>query len=180
MALFGRHRDISLFRHLNRELIGDIVTQQCSFYKYKLNENSVNIYGETVGENYFMGPVLLNCRIERQEPGFQTTDIGTDFGWTVNFYLLRDDLLEKNKSFSEKYGANLVPEVGDIIMYHEQYFEVHNVKENQFFVGKDPAYPNQPNPFVDDLDEFGYSVSIICETHKIAGDKVGLEQRLIK
>ena len=28
MALFGGARDISLFRKLNRELLGDIITQQ--------------------------------------------------------------------------------------------------------------------------------------------------------
>ena len=38
MALFGAERDISLFRHINRELMGDIITQQCSFYKFKIEE----------------------------------------------------------------------------------------------------------------------------------------------
>ena len=37
MALFGARRDVSLFRYVNRELLGDIITQQCAFYKYKLN-----------------------------------------------------------------------------------------------------------------------------------------------
>ena len=38
MALYGTQRDISLFRHLNRELMGDIITQQCAFYKFKIEE----------------------------------------------------------------------------------------------------------------------------------------------
>ena len=60
MALFGGQRDISLFRHLNRELMGNIITQQCAFYKYKVEETNVNIYGESAQEKYYMGPVLLN------------------------------------------------------------------------------------------------------------------------
>ncbi len=40
MALFGGARDISLFRHLNRELLGDIITQQCVYYKLNLEESS--------------------------------------------------------------------------------------------------------------------------------------------
>ena len=39
MALFGRARDISMFRHVNRELLGDIITQQCALYKYILDHN---------------------------------------------------------------------------------------------------------------------------------------------
>ena len=67
MALFGSARDISLFRHINRELMADIITQQCSFYKYKLEETKVNIYGEAAEEKYYMGPVLLNCLITHSE-----------------------------------------------------------------------------------------------------------------
>ena len=36
MAMFGRQRDVSLLRHINRELIHDIITQQIGYYKYKL------------------------------------------------------------------------------------------------------------------------------------------------
>ena len=46
MALYGTQRDFSLFRHLNRELMGDIITQQCAFYKFRIEQTNVNIYGE--------------------------------------------------------------------------------------------------------------------------------------
>ena len=66
------------------------------------------------------------------------------------------------------------------------YFEIDNTNLNQFFVGKDPAYPfdddngnNYPdspqnlNPLPEtDLSEFGYNVSVICQTHYIPADKV--------
>ena len=38
MALYGGQRDISLFRHVNRELIGNIISQQCAYYKFKIDE----------------------------------------------------------------------------------------------------------------------------------------------
>ena len=56
MALFGGARDVSLIRKINRELMGDIITQQCSFYKYRLEETNINIYGEAAGEKYYDGP----------------------------------------------------------------------------------------------------------------------------
>jgi len=38
MALFGEARDISMFRHVNRELMHNIISQQCVLYKYDLDE----------------------------------------------------------------------------------------------------------------------------------------------
>ena len=38
------------------------------------------------------------------------------------------------------------PEVGDIILYNDGYYQVDNVSSNQYFMGKDPSYPNEPNP----------------------------------
>ena len=179
MALFGGQRDISLFRHINRELMGDIITQQCSFYKFKIEETKINLYGEAAEEKYYMGPVLLNCLIERRDQEYPETDLGTDFNWGATFKFLRDDLLDKNKDFNldtTLYGADLVPEVGDIIMYNEGYYEVDNIISNQYFVGKNPDYPNATNPLNPGLEEFGSSISIICETHYVPADKVGITQ----
>ena len=161
MALFGSARDISLFRHVNRELLADIITQQCSFYKYKLEETKVNMYGEAAEEKYYMGPVLLNCLIERTEQEYPETDLGTDFTWGATFKFLRDDLLNKMEDFNEffdptnyQYGANLVPEV----------------------MGKNPDYPNNINPINPGLEDFGSSISIICKTHYVPADKLGISQ----
>ena len=183
MALFGSARDISLFRHVNRELMADIITQQCSFYKYKLEETKVNIYGEAAEEKYYMGPVLLNCLIERENQEYPENDLGTYFTWCATFKFLRDDLLNKMEDFNEffdptnyQYGANLVPEVGDIIMYQDGYYEVDNTNANQYFMGKNPDYPNNVNPINPGLEDFGSSISIICETHYVPADKLGITQ----
>ncbi len=181
MALYGTQRDISLFRHLNRELMGDIITQQCAFYKYKVEETKVNLYGEAAEEKYFMGPVLLNCLIERSDQEYPETDLGTDFNWGAKFKFLRDDLLSAAEDFNanfapadHNYGAELVPEVGDIILYNEGYYEVDNVISNQYYMGKNPDYPNQPGNWNPDLEDFGSNISVICNTHYIPGDKVGI------
>ena len=57
--MFGRSRDVSLVNKLNRELLGNVITQQASFYKYKLEETKVNLYGESAGENIMMAPFFL-------------------------------------------------------------------------------------------------------------------------
>jgi|TARA_B100001778_G_scaffold319721_1_gene309490 hypothetical protein len=194
MAMFGSQRDISLFRNLNRELMGDIITQQCAFYKFKLEETKVNLYGESAEEKYYMGPVLLNCVVERDDQFQPETELGTDFTWNTTFKFLRDDLLGKGEDFNvsmsytegtyrsgfvdnnvtSSYGADLVPEVGDIILYQEGYYEVDDISANQYFVGKNPDYPNSPNPYNPGLDEYGWNTSIIVKTHYVPADKVGI------
>ena len=194
MALFGTQRDVSLFRHMSRELMGDIITEQCAFYKYKLEETKINLYGEAAEEKYYMGPVLLNTLVERTDEIYPESDLGTDFNKEIQFSFLRDDLLGKNEDFNgegmsytdttAQYGADLVPQVGDIIMYNEGYYEVHEVIANQYFVGKNPDYPNNPNPINaplnGDLSNYGSNISIICKSHYVQADKLGLTQaRLI-
>jgi hypothetical protein len=64
MALFGEKRDISMFRHINRELMGNIISQQAAFYKYRPSQTNSNIYGEASQEKFYIGPVLLYCLID--------------------------------------------------------------------------------------------------------------------
>ena len=88
--------------------------------------------------------------------------------------VFNEDFNENFAPTDHNYGASLVPEVGDIILYQEGYYEVDNIVSNQYFMGKNPDYPNQPGNWNPDLDQFGYNVSVICETHYIPGDKVGI------
>ena len=190
MALFGQARDISMFRHVNRELMQNIISQQCAFYQIQLNETVFNMYGEASQEKYYNGPFLLSALIETPNQTQPTDDMGVTFDWKPTFKFLRDDLLNKLEDYNEDtiYGANLVPQIGDIILYETAYYEVHSTNAAQYFVGKDPDYPNSPQPsnpagatyplpsplWNPGLDEFGYNVSIICNTHYIPADKVGI------
>ena len=51
MALFGTARDVSLFRHMSRELMADKITEQCGYYKYKLEETKVNYMEKQLMKN---------------------------------------------------------------------------------------------------------------------------------
>jgi hypothetical protein len=169
MAMYTGQRDVSLLRHLNRELMGNIVTQQCALYQFKLEETKVNIYGEAAGEKFYDGPYLFNVFINRQNQSHGVSDIGVDFAQGIDFYFFRDDLVDKN----------VVPQVGDIILYQECYYGVQNTIANQYWGGKNPSYPNndsdgQPNPLNPGLENFGESVSILLSTYYIPSDKVAI------
>jgi hypothetical protein len=190
MALYGQARDISMFRYVNRELMGNIISQQAAFYKLRLNQTNFNMYGEAAQEKYYDGPILLYCLIDIPDQNQPVDELGVTFDWKPTFKFLRDDLLDKLKDYNEDtiYGANLVPQVGDVILYETAYYEVTATNAAQYFVGKDPDYPNSPQPsnpagatyplpsplWNPGLDEFGYNVSIICQTAYIPADKVGI------
>jgi len=162
-------RDISMFRKVNRELIGDVITQQLAVYKYALDKTKVNMYGEASGGRWFNGPTLLNSLITIQNKTDGTSEFGVDFNWSIKAAFLKDDLLD----------ANLVVEIGDVILYQESYFEVDVATDTQYFVGKDPQYPYNTNPLNPGLDQFGYNVSLICEAHYTPSDRVNIiKQRL--
>ena len=141
MAIFTGIRDWSLMRHVNRELLGNVITQQAAFYQYKLEETKVNIYGEAAAEKFYNGPFLFNCLIDRSDEEYAENEEGIQFNQPINFYFLRDDLKD----------ANIVPEVGDIVLYQEAYYGVDSTVANQYWGGKNPDYPNNdsdgtPNP----------------------------------
>ena len=190
MALYGQARDISMFRYVNRELMGNIMSQQCAFFKLRLSQTNFNMYGEASEAKFYDGPILLYSVIENPVEEWSTDDLGVNYNVKPVFRFLRDDLLDKLKDYNEDtiYGANLVPQVGDIIYYQTAYFEVTSTNANQFFVGKDPDYPNKPQPsnpsgvtyplpeplWNPGLEEFGWNQSIICNTTYIPADKVGI------
>jgi len=163
MALFGSSRDISMFRHVNRELLHDIIQQEIAYYKVSLENTKANIYGES-SQKIFQDPILVKTLVTRANIETTDSDFGPDISRTISFAFLRDDLKD----------LQLVPLSGDIILWNEGYYEVHAVNENQFFVGKSDEYF-----FTEYLNNFGSSISIIVDTHLTRPEKLGIaRQRL--
>ena len=184
MALYGEARDISFFRYINRELIGNIISQECVYYKYVLADTKVNMYGEASEGRFFQPPVILPCLIEPGNQDQPITDFGVDSIWPVTFKFLLDDLLAPTPSEpcdknDNPHSANIVPEIGDIIFYQNGYWEVDNTNANQFFTGKDPSYPYKDsfgnNPLENDLSLFGYNVSVIAKCHYVPADRINIQ-----
>ena len=171
--MFTGVRDWSLMRNFNREVMGNIITQQCAIYQFKLEETKVNIYGEAAEEKYYDGPFLFNVLMDRGDQGFSLNNEGVQFDQSINFYFLRDDLVEKD----------VVPRVGDIILFEEGYYGVQSTVANQYWGGKNPEYPNNdsdgtPNPLNPGLEKFGNNVSILVSTYYIPADKVAISPNI--
>jgi hypothetical protein len=114
--------------------MGNIITQQCVFYKCNVTNTIINMYGEASNGRYFEEPVLFNALIDVGDQTAPTANDMVGFDWPVTFKFLRDDLVD----------ANLQPNVGDIIMWQNAYWEIDNENIVQFFVGKDPRRRDNP------------------------------------
>lgn len=158
--LFGSNRDFDLLVNINRELLKDIVEQEILYYKIALDEINVNIYGESL-EKSFNTPIKLNCLITRGDQVVDMQDFGPDLNREASFAFLRPDLVD----------VNVIPEVGDILMWHEDYYEVDTVRENQLFYGRDKSYN-----LTSYGSRFGSSVSIIVDCHLTRADRVGIAE----
>jgi len=147
MALFGGMRDAKFLASINRELINAIVDTEIEFFKLIIQQSDSNLYGESERKMYY-DSILLPCMITKENKTSNMDDYGHTYTRTAQFALSRD-LLER---------ANFYPEVGDIIFWDNEYYELDNVDANQYFVGKNPeTWPNG--------NSHGYSVSILCDAH---------------
>ena len=161
--IFGSTRDFDLLVNINRELLKDIVEQEVLYYKISLDDSEFNIYGETLEKSYYT-PNLLNCMIVRGDQIIDVDDFGPDLNRDVSFAFLRRDLSD----------VQVVPEVGDIVMWHEDYYEVDTVRENQLFLGRDNSYN-----LTSYGSSYGSSISIIVDCHLTRGDRVGIARQRI-
>ena len=158
MALFGGARDISLFHTLNNELLKDIIQTEIAYYKFALEQTTSNVYGESMGKVYYE-PMKIACLIDRDDQSWSSDDFGSDINQTINFSFLKNELKD----------INLVPEVGDILLFRNNFYETDTKVENQLIMGRDPDYAIST-----ETANFGDSFSIIINTHLSRVDKLNL------
>jgi hypothetical protein len=152
MALFASGRDARLVKSINRELLHDFIQLEVAYYKLSLPETETNIYGESNKKAYYQ-PIRVFCLVSKEDKASADTDIGLDFTKNAVFSFLRDDLLERN----------IFIEVGDIIEYDAKYYEIDNVKNQQYWMGRNPE--TLLADVKGEIPEHGYSISVIAEAH---------------
>ena len=160
MALCGSARDISMSRHINKELINDIIQTEVDLYELNLTETKSNIYGESSSTKSYFAPVRLAALITRDPNIDISNEMGMDSEQSVTFGFLRDGTLDE---------LNLVPEIGDVIAWDERYWEINSIEINQYVMGRNDL----TNKTIG--DGFGANWSYMCKTHLTRRDKIALE-----
>jgi len=158
MSLYFQHRDFNLVYYVNNELLDKYIEQKCAVYKIELSQTNSNIYGESIDKIY-KDPCLVNCLIDRVDQQGKTDEFGYDVERPLSFRFFRNSLIE----------IDLVLEVGDIIEYNTNFYEIINLINNQYWGGLVPEYSTS---IVN--NDRGASISIIANTIYIREDKVNL------
>ena len=158
MALFGKSRDISLFNSINGELINDIIQTEIAYYKFALEQTNSNVYGESMGKNYYE-PMKVACLIDKGDQTWSSDNFGPDIDQNINFRFLKKELKD----------INLIPEVGDILLFRNEFFEIDSKNENQLILGKDSNYAIST-----ETADHGESFSILVTAHMSRIEKLNL------
>ena len=157
---FGSSRDIDLMINIGRELLHDIIEQEILYHKISLEDSDVNLYGESLSKSYWTA-VTLNCLLTRGDQVLNIEEFGPDLGREASFAFIRKDLEDKS----------VVPEVGDIVEWHNDFYEVDTVRENQLILGSDNSYNLGSS-----TSGFGRSLSVVIDCHLTREDRVGITE----
>jgi|TARA_R110001592_G_scaffold39079_1_gene128714 hypothetical protein len=158
MALFGGSRDISLFNNISKELINDIIQTEVAYYKFALEQTKTNVYGEAPQKNYYE-PLKIASLIDRSDQTWTSNEFGPDVNQIINFTFLRKEFID----------LNLFSDVGDLILFRNNFYEVDSRIENQLAFGKDPDYA-----LSSETSNFGGNFSITLGTHISRVEKLNL------
>lgn len=158
MPLFHGQRDASLVHKINTELIQDIIDTEVAVYKLSLDDTKTNMYDESDKKVYHL-PIKIPALINRQEQTFEGTEFGQDYTQVCDFGFIRE-MLKSVETYIE---------VGDVIEYNGEWWEVDGILENQYFGGKNPDYSFA-------TERWGHNVAIIANTHLTRRSRVHVEE----
>ena len=123
---FIPQKEFDLLNVMNEELIDEIVGQSVDIYKVNIDNTDENVYGESTTKYYDQG-FRVNCLILFNEPEVIQEDFGADVNSSIEMYFQRENL--------SSGSLNFYPEVGDIVDWNKQYWEINGTKEPQLFGG---------------------------------------------
>jgi len=151
MPRFALDRDIRFFESLSKELVDAVIETTVVLFKLAIEDVKTNLYGESLNKSYYQG-TECNAVIDRDDTSVNYEGFGPDNGQNVEFRFNRITLEAKG----------FYPEIGDIIMHNDAYFEIDNVREDQLIGGQS-----------------GEKFSIICSTFMTRRSSIQTEMRVI-
>ena len=151
MARFTLSRDIKFFEGISRELVDVVIETAVVLYKLVIEDSKTNLYGESLNKTYYQG-VQTTAVIEREPSTSEYEGFGSDKSQNVEFRFNRFTLED----------TGFYPEVGDIVLHNNGYFEIDNVREDQLVGG-----------------QVGNNFSIICSTFMTRRSSIQTEMRVI-
>lgn len=146
-------RDLNFFGSVVGEYFSDVLEIVVQIFKVATNETSTNIYGESSSDKgkIYYEPIDMTVIPVREDISGDTNEgFGVDRNQSVVFRLRERNCIVKN----------YFPEIGDLVLYNERFYEMDNVIQEQLLLG----HPSK-------------SWSFICNTHYTRLSKVNTVER---
>ena len=125
MPKFVSERDVNFFKSIARELVDVVVQVEVALYKLNIYESKINIYGESTNKTWYQG-VSLYAMVDKDPENVVYEGFGPDNSQLITFKF--------DKDLCEDRGV--YPEIGDVIMFDNSYYEIDNTNEVQFIGGQ--------------------------------------------
>lgn len=142
-------RDVRFMNSLNGELMLNIIEQIIVVYKINSNQTKSTIYGEAMNKVYYSG-VETSCLVESDPQSTSYEGFGPD--------VKKGTIFRFHQKLCET--KDIYPEIGDIVMWENTFFEISNIVENQFLGG-------QPEK----------NYSLLCNAHMARKSKLNIVPR---
>lgn len=150
MPRFVSQRDFEFFQHINREIVVDVVDVEVILYKIINEIVSINIYGESTEKTRYRG-ISLNALIK-----YQKTEASTDAGFGFDANQQNIEFRFTRKLLQD---VNVYPDVGDIVGYNQNFYEINNINDAQLIASR-PEYNH----------------NIICTAHLTRRSAINIEE----
>jgi len=134
---------------LNGELMLNIIEQIIVVYKINPDQTKSTIYGEAMNKVYYSG-VETSCLVESDPQSTSYEGFGPD--------VKKGTIFRFHQKLCE--AKEIYPEIGDIVMWENTFFEISNIVENQFLGG-------QPEK----------NYSLLCNAHMTRKSKLNIVPR---
>ena len=127
----------------------NIIEQIIVVYKINPDQTKSTIYGEAMNKVYYSG-VETSCLVESDPQSTSYEGFGPD--------VKKGTIFRFHQKLCE--AKEIYPEIGDIVMWENTFFEISNIVENQFLGG-------QPEK----------NYSLLCNAHMTRKSKLNIVPR---
>ena len=186
MPKFFNSKDLDFIKTISEEVVDYVVEQAVTLFKVSVGETKTNLYGESLGK-VWRKPSTMMAIVDREPININYEGFGADRQGTVEFRFNRQRIREESYAVPKVRDINgtLVPteaiqnltvgypEIGDVILYDEIYYEVDNVREPQWIGGSPEMYDKTTGQFAD------ASNTLIAACHMVRKSQVQIDDRTV-
>ncbi len=126
MSLFKRRNDLRFVKKINYEYLEKLIGTTVNIFKLSIEQTKDNIYMESSDKYYYPGINIISI-IEHDDPSYN--DIGggmIDIEQSITTRFYREMLKD----------LDIYPEIGDVVEWNHNYYEITQVIENQILAGR--------------------------------------------